>query len=178
MRINEQACTVRHQPSVFTGKQPHLVTTRQFSALAEGACRILDIEIPDLTLADAAGARALTFDIGTVEITIAIEPGRDPSRLFFFCQLGAIPEERASEILRRLLEANYARLSDDAAILSIDPDVGAVVLEYNVAVSEFTPEALVASLYRTAEIAMKWRESHFLDDRRGSQSSAESVDFA
>ena len=154
------------------------MSVSQFRSLVENSCRLLELEVAELYSVPGDGPQAVTLDIADVRITLAFEPRRDASRIFFLCQLGLIPAERETDILRRLLETTHSRLSDDAAILSMDPESGEAILEYNVAITSTTPERLVASLKGAAETALLWRECHFLEAERRPAVVAESADFA
>ena len=135
----------------------------RFVALISETCRRFAIDVPALS-PDAQGDVAVAVQIRDVRVTLACAPRLDLDRIYCFCHLGAIPEDGAPAVLRRLLEANYARGGAADGIFSIDPLTGDAVGEYHLSLATLDSVTLVESVERSVATALAWRDDHFLDE--------------
>lgn len=94
----------------------------------------------------------------------------DKASLRVFAQLGEPPPGEATQIYRRLLEINLLMPQERYERLGIDPDSGAVIFTYQLALP--TAESLLASLRHTAAHARAWQFSYFLDDEPDAMQAA------
>lgn len=139
------------------------MAVQNFEDLVKGLCATLGSEMPQLS-SDPNEPQGLNFEVTGVPIVVAFAPEVRDDRVFVFCRFGAVPESQERAALRRLLEVNFILFRGNAPVFSIDPTNGEVVFGYEGLLSMLTPEAVVESMERIAEQALKWRETFFLDE--------------
>jgi len=86
-----------------------------------------DIDLPELSF-DDAGYCCLSFD----EIVVNLEVDEPSGHLFFYSNVGNLPEEGRAEFYEILLEANFLYRETAGGILGIDKELNGVVLAYKV----------------------------------------------
>ncbi len=139
------------------------MAVQNFEDLVTGLCATLGAEVPKLS-DDPREPQGLNFEVSGVPIVVAYAPEVRDDRVFVFCRFGPIPEIQERAAMRRLLEVNFILFRGNAPVFSIDPTNGEVVFGYEGLLSLLTPEAVVESMERIAEQALKWRDSYFLDE--------------
>jgi len=139
------------------------MAVESFEELVNGLCATLGADVPELA-SDPSEPQGLNFEVSGVPIVVAYAPEVRDDRVFVFCRFGPIPESEERAALRRLLEVNFILFRGNAPVFSIDPTNGEVVFGYEGLLSLLTAEAVVESMERIAEQALKWRSTYFLDD--------------
>ena len=139
------------------------MAVQNFEDLVTGLCANLGAEVPKLS-DDPREPQGLNFEVSGVPIVVAYAPEVRDDRVFVFCRFGPIPESQEPAAMRRLLEVNFILFRGNAPVFSIDPTNGEVVFGYEGLLSLLTADAVVESMERIAEQALKWRETFFLDD--------------
>lgn len=139
------------------------MAVQNFEQLVQGLCATLGAEVPQLSN-DPQEPQGLNFEVSGVPIVVAFAPEVRDDRVFVFCRFGSVPADHELAAMRRLLEVNFILFRGNSPVFSIDPTNGEVVFGYEGLLALLTPEAVVESMERIAEQAVKWRESYFLDD--------------
>ncbi len=139
------------------------MAVQNFEELVRGLCATLGADVPAMS-ADPGEPQGLNFEVSGVAVVVAYAPEVRDDRVFVFCRFGAVPEAQERAALRRLLEVNFILFRGNAPVFSIDPTNGEVIFGYEGLLTLLTPEAVVESMERIAEQALKWRETWFLDE--------------
>ncbi len=139
------------------------MAVEKFEELMFGLCDLLGAPVPEGP-EDGQEARGLNFEVSGVSIVVAYAPDVRDDRVFVFCRFGAVPEAQETAALRRLLEVNFILFRGNAPVFSIDPTNGDVVFGYEGMLDQLNAEAVLDSMERIAEQALKWRENLYLEE--------------
>lgn len=119
--------------------------------LLQGLCAELNIGNPESVLQSG------TLDID--DVTVYVE-GRDEiyaEELVIYADLGAVPQDKAAEVHRNLLEANLFWAGTGSATIGLHPDTGHAILAYQTPFAGLTPAGLASAVTQFAKIAAYWQ---------------------
>jgi hypothetical protein len=121
------------------------------------------------------GVVAFSIDWREVAVQVVYMPAADASHALVLIELGAthVDDDPAREvrILRALLHANLASMRFNPPVLGCRPDTDSAVLQFAFPLSQATPEQLHGYIDQGVNLALEWRQSHFLegDDDDGNE---------
>lgn len=110
----------------------------------------------------ADGTFAFSVTLRDVEVAVTHDPFHQPDAFVVHVFYGPVPSEKELAILCELLRANFNmdRAGDPA--FSYDPETREVVLRCRYPLADASGEHLHAAIQDSIDIALQWREDHFL----------------
>lgn len=99
-----------------------------------------------------------------VALTLFFDEG-DTQQVNVFIDFGAVPEDRALQVLRRLLEINLLLAPQGSPRLGLDPETGRVVFNYAQPLQALTARKLLGGIDMAVRQAGAWRDRFFLEER-------------
>lgn len=126
-------------------------------------CAIAQIPAPD-SLEQHDGTVAFNIVWRDVTIDLMARPLIDPAHAFIVFHLGTPDPVHADfpRILQALLQTNFVNLHANQPVLSCHPDSGAIMLQWALALASATGEDLSRVIDDGVDLALQWRQSHFL----------------
>jgi hypothetical protein len=143
------------------------VLTEDFHSLTERYCRLVGIDLPDLS-PDDKGTVAWAIAVDGVDFSIGIDPQRSATCAFVLVRLGAVPAAEQDAAWRNLMQANYFMLGDRGRAFSMDPGTGDVLLQYALPCADAVAADFQHQLTADAELAHQWRHDFSIDTGAGS----------
>ena len=141
-----------------------------FQELCAGFCEIAGVPTPTLT-ADERGIAAFHVKLRDVTINLLHFPEKSAQHAFILFEYGPLPDDRekAREVMRALLDANYSSLQVYPPRFSLSPNASAAIMQYVYPFFDATPIGLFELVNKGVEQALQWRQSFFLKDAPASQ---------
>ncbi len=133
-----------------------------FDQLCQGLCEVAGCAMPEQAV-NEHGARAVSFRLDGVEVTLAQEEARGPRQAFVLTRFGRLPEGREHAACIALLQTNSLMLRSGSPSFGVDPLTSDVLLHHSVVLDEVNATELYNSIVRFVEIAHSKRATHFLD---------------
>ncbi|WP_142849300.1 CesT family type III secretion system chaperone [Telmatospirillum sp. J64-1] len=126
--------------------------SERYKALIEALC-------VQMNIGNAAGVyESGILDVEGQNIFLELSEADGTEEVLVYSDLGAIPQEKAGEIHRNLLEANLLWAGTGGGTLGLHPDTGSAVLAYRLPVEGVTGEALAAVISQFARVSQFWRD--------------------
>ena len=132
-----------------------------FEELCQGITEIAAVDAPELQ-PDETGTLAFTLHFGDVPVTVLRLPRR-PDAAFLVAEFGPMPEARAVDGWRALLEVNLEMTMRNGPVFGRNRRTGEVTVHRCFPLDEATPIELYQSAADMAEVATSWRRDQFLE---------------
>ncbi|HVZ44306.1 MAG TPA: CesT family type III secretion system chaperone [Ramlibacter sp.] len=140
------------------------MTIRTFQELYDSFCAATGTAPQELE-EDDEGCAAFSAELRGVTVNVMHTVDSHPDSAFVLVDFGPPPEEQEAEAFRRLLMTNFTMLGQEpASAFSIHPVYGNVMLQATYPFEQHSGEHLLRSLRALAELALRWRETHFLEE--------------
>jgi hypothetical protein len=127
-----------------------------FEEFCEEFCEIAGIEPPELA-PDQWGTLAFSMQMRDIALTALQVPSR-PDMAYVMAELGPMPQDRAQEGWRTLMDTNKVLLGQDAPVFSRNPETGEVVLQQSLPLARSTVAELFARIEGLTEMACQWQQ--------------------
>ncbi len=137
-----------------------------FEQLCEGFCDIAAMTTPAL-VPDEHGALAFTLRLHEVAVTVMEFVRVRPGMAYLMAEFGPMPQERAQDGWRALLDINRRMAGSGCAAFSRHPPTGQVLMQASLALADATAVDVYQQVCKMVDAAVQWRESCFLDGRAG-----------
>lgn len=138
------------------------MTIATFQALCNSLCERTRSTPEELTQTDE-GMLAFSVEFKNVSFNILYFPDIHPDSTCLLADFGPVPAERKGDALELLMESNFAMLGEKSApAFSIHPVFHTVTLQATYALNQVTADDLLRAFEGLADMALKWRQDHFL----------------
>jgi hypothetical protein len=139
------------------------MTVAAFQSLCEELCSYLHVP-PVKPSSDPEAPAAFHLMRQGVRVDVLHFALTSPEHAFVMFDFGSIPyeEPKAARILLALLDINFMLMQPLPPVLGRNPDTDTIVLRYAIPLADATPAALLAQIDQGIELALEWRQDHFL----------------
>ena len=135
-----------------------------FQALCDQFCDVTGSPRGELT-PNEDGLLLFAAEQRDVGCNIVHAPDTNPDCAFVLIDFGHVPEELEARALRALMDINFTMMGNEAMpTFSTHPLFGNVTLQLTVPFATASGSGLLALTGPMVEVALKWREGHFLDE--------------
>lgn len=134
-----------------------------YCELIDSLCRLVGVSDP------SRHYDLMTLNVDDEDCSIAYGGQYNQDRVTVSCVFGKPPEQRADEVLQRLLEVNLSVMPPGGLRFGIEPVTGDVILSGCVAMAGMGAEGLLRLLSQLASEAVQWRRHFFLTGTAGSE---------
>ncbi len=101
------------------------------------------------------------IEVNGIKFSLIYSEKTDPNLMFIYCDFGAPPLGRDSDVYRVLLKQNLFLYKGNGPVFAISPDTERVLLAQYERMDEITPDALLHRLSQLSIQAQSWREDPF-----------------
>lgn len=135
-----------------------------FHDLCAGFCAIANVATPELREQDD---HTVAFNVKwrDVDVDVMVVPAISREHVFMLFELG-MPDTAqvdAGRAMMALLHVNFLSMRADAPVFGCRPDTGAAVLRICLPLGEATPAILHQAADEGAALALRWRQTGFLN---------------
>jgi hypothetical protein len=150
---------------------------QKFISLVEAIFLELGFELPTVAY-DPEVCLAMEMERDGIAFEIVHAMDETVENFMVECKFGAIPVDRTTDVLKRLMEVNLTLLREHRVAYGVDPVTNHVTSGTVYALVDVDPIALLDDMSAMARQAKIWQQTHFLEETSSaSQAQAELPQF-
>lgn len=139
------------------------MSAASFEDFCSSLCELIDV-VPPALVPDAHGTTGFTVvyreaTIGFVKDERGAQPG-----LLMVVALGAPPPDRELDVLRRLMDGNFAMLGVESPAFARNPSTGQLWLCHAFQLAQLDVQRIFQRISAVADMVDNWKAHYFLDE--------------